>query len=455
MTNLQNIDPAWAWKPYRPSRQSPWNRRRSAHFYRRAGFAATSAELDAAVKKDPAELVRDFIQAGRESATFLDEVEEMTQFILNTGEAKNLSAAWMYRLLGTPDQLTEKLTIFWHGHFATSAAKVTDPKLMHKQIQMLRKHSTGDFGKLVQRISQDPAMLLYLDSATNRKSHPNENYARELMELFCMGEGNYSEKDVQELARCFTGWEVVRGRFRFRRFQHDSGNKTVLGTKGRLSGQQAVDVVLKHQATPRFIVRKLIKYFLFDEPVASNALIEPLAKYFREKDLQVAPLIAKILNSQLFHSDQLVGQKIRSPVEMAIGVLRALHGTTDAYMLANGVTELGQGLYYPPNVKGWDGGRAWINSSTLLGRANLMKAVLQNGKTRFDGGKIDKLADRYKLKSSKQIVAWLLEQVCAVPVPQSAQARLIDVADTAGGNVARKMLAVAQAACTLPEIHLT
>ena len=455
MSKLQNIDPDWAWKAYRPSRQQPWNRARAAHFYRRAGFAATSMQLDEAAKKDPSQLVEEFIRAGRETASFIDEVEEMTQFILNTGEARNLSAAWMYRLLGTPDQLTEKLAIFWHGHFATSAAKVTDPKLMHNQNLLLRKYATGDFSKLVQAISRDPAMLLYLDSATNRKSHPNENYARELMELFCMGEGNYTEKDVQELARCFTGWEVVQGRFKFRRFQHDSGTKKLLGNEGKLTGQQAVNVILKHKATPQFIVRKLIRYFMFDEPAASDSLVEPLARYFRKKDLQVAPLIAKMLNSQLFHSDITIGQKIRSPVELAVGVLRALHGTTDAYELAKGVTELGQGLYYPPNVKGWDGGRTWINSSTLLGRANLMKSVLRNSKTRFQGGKIATLADKYKLSNSKQMVSWLLQQVCAVPVAASAQKRLVDVADSSGKDASTRMLAVVQTICTLPEIHLT
>jgi uncharacterized protein (DUF1800 family) len=448
------IDPVWAWSQYTPDGERPWDRRMAAHLYRRAGFGATDAELHQAVQSSPISTVDRLLDTSVESRQFRVEIDELAKACLATGNPRSLSAWWLYRMLTTPAQLTEKTTLFWHGHFATSAAKVDDSALMFAQHQTLRQLAVGDFAKLVQRISSDPAMLLYLDSDTNRKSHPNENYARELMELFCLGEGNYTEHDIRELARCFTGWEVKRKKFRFNRFHHDSGEKTVLGESGKFGGDDGARIVIQQPAAPRFIVKKLIRFFLFDEPEASPDLIEPLAQLLRESEMQVEPVMRRMLASNLFFSSWSFGRKIRSPVELAVGFLRVLEGSTDAYELAGETNRLGQGLFYPPNVKGWDGGRDWINSSTLLGRANLIRQLIENKKTRFGGEQLGQFFKKKGLRDQQQTVDWLVESLFAVPIPDEARRRVEMLVKGDQGKEKETLTDAVVALCTLPEFQL-
>src|SRR5687767_4959895 len=206
--DLRSIDARWAWAPYEPAGPGGWSRRLAAHLYRRAGFSAGSAELDEAVKLGPALAVeRLFRPEGGGAASEFEQTSEMLAArTAATGDPQQLAAWWLHRMRNTPDPLREKLTLFWHGHFATSAAKVEKPALMLAQNEMLRRHSAGRFGEMVKSVSRDPAMLIYLDSTSNRRIRPNENYARELLELFCLGVGNYTEADIKELARAFTGW---------------------------------------------------------------------------------------------------------------------------------------------------------------------------------------------------------------------------------------------------------
>lgn len=192
------IDTEWAWSEFQPDTETPWNLRTAAHLFRRAGFGATQSELSVALTKSPSAVV-DELLAGPEPDAFLAEMKSLANAALATGNVQQVSAWWAYRMLSTPMQLLEKTTLFWHGHFATSAEKVTDGQLMPTQNELLRSFAFGDFSKLLLEISRDPAMLVYLDSATNRKSHPNENYAREIMELFCLGEGHYTETDIRNL----------------------------------------------------------------------------------------------------------------------------------------------------------------------------------------------------------------------------------------------------------------
>lgn len=447
------IDPQQAWQPYRPSKEQPWDRQRAAHLFRRAGFGATSRELDDAVKRDPSEIVASWVTPDldtdfeRESATF-------ATTILASSDPKQLSAWWSYVLLRTPHPLLEKTTLFWHGHFATSAAKVEDAEAMYNQNRLFRRFALGDFAKLTHAISRDPAMLIYLDSVTNRKAHPNENYARELMELFCLGEGNYSEKDIQELARCFTGWEIRRGKFRFNRFQHDTGTKSILGKDGEFPEGESVDVVLDQPAAPRFIVRKLLRYFVFDEPSPSDELVDPLAKELRDHDWNIGHVVRRILTSQLFYSQHAMGRKVRSPVDLVVGLLRTLEGTTNAHQLGEDLNQLGQGLFYPPNVKGWDGGRAWINSSTLLGRANVIGRVIRDEKTRFAGGNLEAYFQQLDAKTSDSIVQKLFDLTLAVPLPTAVREQLIELIDRRDGTQSERIAEAIHALSTIPEFQL-
>lgn len=446
------IDPTWAWTPYRPTDELPWSRTRAAHLLRRAGFGASSDEIDAAVAQDPAEVVANLVAPDLD-AEFERESAAFATTILASGNPKQLSAWWSYVMLRTPHPLLEKTTLFWHGHFATSAEKVEDAGAMYRQNRLFRQYALGDFDKLTHAISRDPAMLIYLDSATNRKAHPNENFARELMELFCLGEGNYSEKDIQELARCFTGWEIRGGSFRFNRFQHDTGTKSVLGHSGPMPEGESIDVVLDQSAAPQFIVRKLIRYFMFDEPVASDELVEPLAKELREHAWDISHVVRRILTSQLFYSEHVVGRKVRSPVDLVVGLLRTLEGSTNAYQLGDDLHLLGHGLFYPPNVKGWDGGRAWINSSTLLGRANVIGRIMRDEKTRFAGGNLNEYFNRLDADSATAIVDRLVELTLAVQPPQTVKEQLVEVINRPGDRSERIAEAI-HALSTIPEFQV-
>ncbi|MDA1161514.1 MAG: DUF1800 domain-containing protein [Planctomycetota bacterium] len=461
--DIMAVDPGWAWAPFEPSAEQPWNRRRAAHLCRRAGFGATSEELDRIVKTDPTDFVASVIRQATAAAQIDPAADALATAMLATGNSKNLAAWWLYRMLNSQwpgdnapshSPLLEKLALFWHGHFATGADKVDDVEMMFDQNRLLRRHAVGDLGTMVLEISRNPAMLVYLDSATNRKAHPNENFAREIMELFCLGEGNYSERDIQELARCFTGWEVRRNSFRFNRFQHDTGSKSILGETGAFGGEEGIAVVLKQKALPRFIVGKLIRFFMFDEPSAPEQLVEPLAQLLRRSDLQIGPVIERILASNLFHSSFAVGRKVRSPVELGIGLLRCLHGSSNLELVARGLDEIGQAVFYPPNVKGWDGGRSWINTSTLLGRSNLVGEILRHDKTRFAGQSLESLATRYGVASPPKLIEWLDELFLAAPLGTRAKQELVEFAAQTSGNSSRRIAELIHTLSTVPQFHL-
>ena len=207
---LEDIDPIIAWQAWEPSDVEPWDDRRASLLVRRSGFGATQEQLRATLALRPENVVAEMVRAAADKTSASDSFEkdstELAKAVLATSDVKQLAAWWLHRMLNTPTPLVEKMTLFWHGHFATGAEKVQDAELMHTQNVLLRKHALGNFESLVQGIAKDPAMLIYLDSVSNRKTHANENFARELLELFCLGEGNYIEADVQQLAKCFTGW---------------------------------------------------------------------------------------------------------------------------------------------------------------------------------------------------------------------------------------------------------
>lgn len=445
--DLANVDPAWAWSRYQPDAERPWNLARAAHLFRRAGFGATGSELDRALGQPPEKVVAQLLQPGDKAVQFQRQMETFGQAVLASGNAEALTPWWLYRMRHSPDPLLEKLTLFWHGHFATSAAKVSDARLMYRQHMLLRWHARGKFGPLVHAISRDPAMLLYLDSATNRKNYPNENYARELMELFCLGTGNYTEQDIQELARAFTGWEVQRGKFRFNEYEHDRGRKTILGRAGNFGGDEGVRIVLAQPAAARFIAGKLFRFFVCDEPAPPAALVEPLARALRESDFDIARVVGTILGSELFFSEYAIGRKVRSPVELGIGLLRWLEASTNMNKLSERLAELGQRPFYPPNVKGWDGGRTWINSSTLLGRANLVRDIVAQAD-------VGKLAAGGSVDSPAEIVDWALASLVAVPVPSEVRDSLAQFAMTKPDG-AQRIAKTIHAIGTLPEFQLS
>lgn len=290
----------------------------------------------------------------------------------------DLRTWWIAEMLGTPSQLTERMTLFWHNHFVSSQQKVRYTRLMYEQNVLLRRHATGNFGDLLHAAAKDPAMILYLDSASNRKGKPNENFAREVMELFTLGEGRYTEQDVREAARAFTGWslDLDTGEFVFRKMLHDDGPKTVLGRTGSYDGDAVLDLLLAQPGTAEFVVAKLWREFVSPDP--DPAAVQRIAARFRgaRYDLKVA--LREIFLSEAFWAPEHRGALIKSPVDLVVGTMRALDfHVGDPLPLALVVAGLGQNLFSPPNVKGWPGGEAWINSSTLLARKQFAERIFR------------------------------------------------------------------------------
>lgn len=456
MHNDSLLDPINAWQPWTPSESEPWNRDRASLLFRRGGFGTNEQQLRDAVKRDPQEVVAELVSRGvnvESNSAFEKESASLASSIRASGDMTKLASWWLHRMLNSPAPIVEKMTLFWHGHFATGAEKVLDLDLMYEQNQLLRRHCLGDFRKMVHEISKDPAMLIYLDSVTNRKAHANENYARELMELFCLGEGNYSEADVQELAKCFTGWEIRRKQFRFNSYQHDNSEKTLLGKSSIKSGEEAIDVVLASEAMPRFIAYKLYKFLVCDEPEPSPELLQPLAAKFAASDYQIGPVVEMILGSRLMLSGWSVGKRVRSPIELTMELMRSLSVTANLTKLAERLKPLGQSLFYPPNVKGWVGGRSWINSSTLIGRANLVYDLLNDENTKVEGKPINEWSQSIKHSDAKQWVDSIAATLFASrPSTNEQQIVLSRLEKAPKGSFAKQ--AIIELA-TLPRIHVS
>ncbi|MBD2769749.1 DUF1800 domain-containing protein [Hymenobacter sp. BT664] len=287
----------------------------------------------------------------------------------------HMSGAWMDRMATSPAQLREKMTLFWHGHFA---CRVRQPAAALSLHNTTRKHALGKFPDLLLAVSQEPAMLQFLNNQQNRKAHPNENFAREVMELFTLGRGNYTEQDVKEGARAFTGWGYdYQNNFTFREREHDAGCKTFLGRTGNLTGEEVLQQILRQPATATFLVTKIYRFFVNDQPNAGH--IEPLAVAFRRSGYDIADLMERLFSAEWFYDPANVGTHIKSPVELLAGIRRTLNAQLDQSQSLLGYQKaLGQTLFMPPNVAGWPGGRNWIDSSSLLLRLQLPAILFKN-----------------------------------------------------------------------------
>ncbi|MEM7243997.1 MAG: DUF1800 domain-containing protein [Acidobacteriota bacterium] len=294
-----------------------------------------------------------------------------------------LKAWWLGEMIATDSPLTERMTLFWHGHFTSSLRKVKWAPALHRQNELLRRHALGNFGELLHALLRDPAMIAYLDNRTNRVGRPNENFARELMELFTLGEGHYSEDDVKEAARAFTGWTIDprRARFRFVPDRHDYGEKTVLGVTGRLDGDDVVRILLAQPQTARHVTLKLWNELVSTPPPSRT--LERIADRFRGSGYETSVLLREILLSSEFRSDTERGRRVRSPVDLVVGTLRLLDAWPEEpspqvqRQAVRVLRDLGQDLFDPPNVKGWPGGTSWVSTTTLLARRGFLETALE------------------------------------------------------------------------------
>ena len=284
---------------------------------------------------------------------------------------------WIRQLLKTGNPFRERMVLFWHNHFTSSLKKVGQPKLILRQNQLFRRYALGNFRLLLHAIVEDPAMLVYLDNRANRKRHPNENLARELLELFTLGEGHYREADVKALARALTGYTLDRQmHFRFNRRIHDTNPKAFLGQRGNFDAHQAVEIILEQNATARFIVGKLWKAFVGPEPEAGE--IRRLAEIFRNSGYEMKPLLEAMFRSRPFTDPARYGTMVKSPLELVVGTLRSFgRKDFDPRIVLQYSRRLGQDPFDPPNVKGWEGGDAWIDANTLLIRKEFLARLIR------------------------------------------------------------------------------
>src|SRR5437870_5401999 len=406
-----------------PIAPSDWNYDFAAHLLERAGFGGTPEEIEALARLTPAEAVRRLVYfqnienklppfddsgahdpglepfpEGRPAVTKLAKEkgealgikvkpggDRPIQPIVNKFfywlrasvlETQRVAYWWANRMLKTRHTHEDNMALFSHGYFALNESKKRDYRKTLGQLQLFQKYGTGNFRDLLVAVAQDPAMLSFLDAGVNVKGAPNENFAREIMELFTMGVGNYSEKDVREGARAFTGWNYVDLQFVVHKEQHDDGPKTFLGTTGNLDGVDVIDIILKQPVTARFIAGKIYRFFVRQE--LTPELQEKLGAVLRSNSYKIAPLLETIFLSRDFYSPSSVGTQIKSPVQLAVSTYKKLgltevHGVPD-FNVATGV--LGQRLFSPPTVAGWPEGRSWMTPGLLLERGNFIRDVL-------------------------------------------------------------------------------
>jgi len=357
------------------------------HLLNRAGFGASPREVASYARLSRAEAVERLLAGARTEAQ-TPPPESLGEPVVPPRELRRMAPEarkkfiareiqrglelrgwWVNEMITTPSPLTERMTLFWHNHFVSSQQKVRYTRLMYEQNVLLRRYAMGNFGELLHAVGKNPAMVIYLDSAQNRKGKPNENFAREVMELFTLGEGHYTEDDIREAARAFTGWsiDIDTGEFKFRRFVHDGGTKTVLGRSGNFDGDDVLDILLAKRATAEFVVAKLWREFVSPEP--DEAEVRRVADGFYRSHYDVKTALRGLLLSPAFWSETNRAALIKSPVDLVVGTVRTLGvDYSDPVPFALVTAQLGQNLFAPPNVRGWPGGEAWINSSTLLAR---------------------------------------------------------------------------------------
>ena len=351
---------------------------------RRAGFGASPAELDRYAGLGVEATIDELLHPERVQEDFDALLADLSGHLLDLQNLEDVQTWWLYRMVRSRRPLVEKLTLFWHGHFAVANAKVANPQAMHNHLALLRERGLGSYRDLLLGVSRDPAMLIWLDGNTNRKNAPNENYGRELLELFTLGVGNYSEADVASAARAFTGWNLDDGQFLFNKNQHDFGPKTFLGQTGPFDGGDIVDIVVGQRATAERITRKLFAFFAYPNP--APLILEPFVKAYLDSGADIRAVVGAILRSDAFFSDESRYGHIKSPVEFAIGAIRTLGAQARERGLIAMLRSMGQDVLNPPNVAGWAGGRAWINSSTLLERFNFAARLATARGEPNDGG---------------------------------------------------------------------
>jgi hypothetical protein len=482
LSPLDKLDPAHEWQAWQPDAQQPWDRKWAGHLYRRAAFGANREELLLAEKRGLQATLDLLLQGEPGCDDLLPSLLTAGQYTAEADRAAELRGWWLYCMLHSGHPLREKLTLFWHNHFATSIAKVQSTREMFQQNKLLREYALGKFGPFLLAVSKDAAMLHWLDSNSNIKGKPNENYAREIMELFSLGVGHYTEKDIREAARAFTGWHTDSDGFgfEFNPRLHDDGIKTVLRQTGNWNGDDVVRILLQQPAAALFLVRKLYSFYVSETHKPPDSFLEPLADSFRKSDYDIAALMRRILSSRHFFSDYAFRQRIKSPVEFVLGAVRSVYREYDTkdkrykpltqQNLVRHIDAMGQVLFAPPNVKGWRGAKAWLNTATMLARDNFAQLLAMG--MLWNGGIFNNQAEEpappqacdparviheEKAISPKDIVRVLVDVYLPGGVRSDAEAKLVAfvaAGSPKGAALDRRVRETVHALLTMPEYQL-
>ncbi|MBM4025786.1 MAG: DUF1800 domain-containing protein [Planctomycetes bacterium] len=448
-------DPGWAWAAYEPTARRPWNLAGAAHLYRRAGFGADWAQLRQALAEGPQRTVDKLLRPPIDVAAF-DRGYEASEKTA-AGSVEGLRAWWLRRMIETPHPLLEKMTLFWHSYFAVNAGAVNNPRLMQEHLELLRNHALGSFRSLLQAISRDPAVLLGLGADRNRKAAPNDSFARPLLKVFTVGPRHCTTEDIREAARACTGQAVLRGQLRHLPQEHDDTVKHLLGRTGNFTADDVVRIVLEQPATAATVVRRLYRWLVSETEEPGDSLIAPLADSLA-RDYDIAKLAETMLRSNLFFSPRSYRQRIKCPIELAVGIVRALEGMVSATQLAQDAAGLGQDLCRPPTVQGWAGGLYWINTATVVKRHNLAGSLLHRGKP-YES-KLDPwaVAEKHGHPTPDAAARFLFDLFLQGDVaPDARDALLANAgapADDSNGGPAAALRRLAHVVMTLPEYQL-
>jgi len=372
-----------------------WDAARAEHLLNRAGFGANSAAIERSLALGPEAVVDELlcVEGWIEEPFYArkkpsGDLRKYVQKLPEEEREKRMSEMreedraqladfldwWVGRMIAGQEPLRERMVLFWHGHFTSSMAAVQSSYEMIQQNQLFRRRALGSFRELLYGVAHDPAMLIYLDNTASRKQHPNENFARELLELFTLGEGNYGEEDVREVARAFTGWGQENGHFRFDPGRHDGGKKRVLGVTGKLDGDDVLEILLKMPACARHLAHALLAYFEGREPEAER--LERYAAELRDSGYRIDDFLRRLFLDPEFYSERTRASRIASPLDYLVGSARRLGVAPDGSILVKGAKLLGQELFFPPSVRGWEGGWTWATGASLVLRGELAGLLL-------------------------------------------------------------------------------
>lgn len=412
-----DLSPETAWLPYRPGAQNPWDALRAGHLLRRAGCGPSWRDLLRASADGPEKTVDRLLRGDDGTGALNREIDGYEAQGPNARPIDELRGWWLRRMIETPHPLLERMTLFWHGWFGVSNARVALPRVTLDHVRMLRAHALGRFDALLAAAFRDPAALITAGGEENFKAKPNGDLARVLLSRFTVGDGAYTEADGRDVARAFTGLFVRGGQLREVSREHDPGPKTILGQSGAWSDGDFARIAAGHPATARRVARALYRHFVAEDADPTDAVIEPLARAFAS-DHDIGNLVGTILRSNIFFSRVAYRRRVKGPVDLAVGLCRAFEKTVPTLQLGRALAELGQDLYHPPTIKGWAGGASWINHVTMAGRIRLARDLFR-GEAPLDPGA---LLAKYPAEDPRPPAGRLVNLLLQDDIPESLRA---------------------------------